>query len=117
VRELREFRAHHSEFVSKGVALAGASRDSVESSRHWTRRLAIPYPLLSDHDGALGLALGVVRTIKVGAWKIEFLRRSTLLAGTDGRIAAVWTDVKVRGHAREVLEVAHALTAPARLSP
>ena len=108
---------HHSEFVAAGVTLVGASRDPVESNRHWIGRLAIPYPLLSDRDGALGLALGAVRTIRIGAWKVEFLRRSTLLAGTDGRIAAVWTDVKIRGHAREVLEAAKALRAPARSSP
>lgn len=117
MRELREFRAHHLEFVAAGVTLVGASRDSVDSNRHWTQRLAIPFPLLSDRDGSLGRALGVIRTVRIGAWKVEFLRRSTLLAGPDGRIAAVWSDVKIRGHAREVLDAALALRTPARPGP
>jgi thioredoxin-dependent peroxiredoxin len=35
--------------------------------------------------------------------------RSTVLVGTDGRIAQVWSPVKVKGHAAEVLEAARAL--------
>jgi peroxiredoxin Q/BCP len=117
VRELREFRAHHPEFVAAGATVVSASRDSVESNRHWTQRLSLPFPLLSDRDGSLGKALGVVRTLRVGAWSVEFLRRSTLLAGTDGLIAAVWSDVKIRGHAREVLAAALALRTPVRPEP
>ena len=37
---------------------------------------------------------------------IEFLKRSTLLVGVDGRVAAVWGEVKVRGHALQVLDAA-----------
>jgi len=97
--------------------VVGASRDPVESNRYWSRRLRLPYPLPSDRAGALGAELGVTRTLRVGAWKVEFLRRSTLLAGPDGRIAAVWDDVKIRGHAEQVLEAARALRPPDRPSP
>jgi peroxiredoxin Q/BCP len=117
VRELREFRAHHSEFAAAGVAVAGVSRDAVQTNRDWAGRLELPFPLLSDLDGGFGARLGVIRTLQLGPWKIEFLRRSTLLAGTDGRIAAVWHDVKIRGHARQVLDAALALRPPDRPSP
>jgi peroxiredoxin Q/BCP len=110
VRELREFRAHHDELAAAGVTVAGVSRDSVEHNRQWTARLALPYPLLSDSDGVAGRAFGVLRTLRLGAWTIELLRRSTLLAGADGIIARAWSDVRIRGHAREVLEAARALT-------
>ena len=109
MRELREFRAHHAEFVAAGVTLAGVSRDSVSSNRHWVERLGLSYPILSDSDGVLGRSVGVLRGIQVGGWSIEFLRRSTLLAGADGRIAVVWTNVRIRGHALQVLDAARAL--------
>ena len=35
--------------------------------------------------------------------------RTTCLIGPDGRIARVWRNVKVNGHAAEVLEAAKAL--------
>ena len=100
---------HHDEFSAAGIAVAGMSRDTVEHNRAWSERLALPYPVLSDVDGVVGRALGVLRSIRLSAWTVEFLRRSTLLADADGRIAAVWTDVKIRGHARQVLDAARAL--------
>ena len=90
------------------------SRDTVEDNLAWSKRLDIPYPLLSDRGGEAGRALGVVRRVGIAGWTIELVRRSTLLAGVDGRIVAAWADVKIRGHAREVLDAARALGSGAR---
>jgi len=117
VRELREFRVHHAEFVALGLVVAGVSRDRVESNRAWSRRLELPYPVLSDRDGELGRTLGLVRRLSLAGWTIELLRRTTLLVATDGRVAAAWGDVKVRGHARDVLETSRSLTPPDRPAP
>jgi len=35
--------------------------------------------------------------------------RSTVLVGADGKVAQVWSPVKVKGHAAEVLEAAQKL--------
>jgi peroxiredoxin Q/BCP len=86
--------------------VAGISSDSVEAHRAWIRRLRIPYPLLSDVDRAAARSLGLVRRIGIGDWKIELLRRTTLLVDTSGIVAAVWGKVHVRGHAAEVLRAA-----------
>ncbi len=37
------------------------------------------------------------------------IERSTFLIGADGKIARIWTKVKVPGHAEEVLAAAQAL--------
>jgi peroxiredoxin Q/BCP len=37
------------------------------------------------------------------------ITRTTVLIGPDGRIARIWSKVKVRGHAEEVLAAAKAL--------
>jgi thioredoxin-dependent peroxiredoxin len=113
VRELREFRVHHAEYQQNGLAVAGVTRDTVKSNRTWSKRLSLPYPLLSDPDGQAGRSLGVVRRIPIGAWKIDLFRRSTYLIDLHGVVAAVWRDVKIRGHAAEVLDVARALAHPA----
>jgi peroxiredoxin Q/BCP len=109
VRELREFRVHHHEFVASGIAVAGVSRETVEANAKWAARLELPYPLLSDRDGAAGRALHAVRTLPVALWTIELMRRATYLIDTRGIVAATWTRVRIRGHAREVLEAARAL--------
>jgi peroxiredoxin Q/BCP len=90
----------------------------VESNRHWVERLRLPYPLLSDPDGAVGVAFGVTRRIGIAGWNVEFFRRSTFLLDFNGVIAAVWEKVKIRGHALEVLEVAKAMARPSgRIRP
>ena len=91
------------------MALAGVSTDGIESHHSWTRRLALAFPLLSDPDRLAGHELGLVRRLGVRGWSVELFRRATVLAGRDGRIAAVWTEVKIRGHAKEVLDAALAL--------
>ena len=109
MRELREFREAYPEFESAGIALAGVSSDSIESHRRWVERLRIPFPLLSDPERSAGRALGLVRRIGIGAWAIELFRRSTLLVDERGSVAVAWSEVRVRGHARQVLAAARAL--------
>ena len=109
MRELREFRAGHAEYASSGVPLAGVCLDAPATNAAWETRLSLPYPLLCDREREAGRALGVLRRIGVAGWGVEFLTRSTFLAGRDGIIRAVWGRVKIRGHASEVLAAARAL--------
>ncbi|MFI5370405.1 MAG: peroxiredoxin [Candidatus Eisenbacteria bacterium] len=109
MRELREFRERHDDFRDDGILVAGVSSDTLASHQQWTERLHIPYPLVSDTARVAAHALGLVMTLGIGGWNIELFRRTTLLVGRDGRVAAVWGKVKVRGHARTVLEAARAL--------
>lgn len=54
--------------------------------------------------------MGLTRVLKFGPWKVELMRRTTLLIDSAGRIAAVWGSVKIRGHAAQVLMHARALS-------
>jgi len=103
---MREFRVHHDELEAAGVAVAGVSRETPESNATWAARLELPYPLLSDRDGEAARALGVMRPVKIGGWTLELMRRVTVLIDVRGVIAATWSRVRARGHAREVLEAA-----------
>ena len=111
MRELREFREAHERFEAAGVALAGVSPDTLETHHWWSDRLKLRYPLLADPEHASARALGLTRRIGIAGWSVELFRRTTLLAGRDGRIAAVWGQVRVKGHAAEVLRAAAALAA------
>jgi len=110
VRELREFRGAHPDFVRAGVALAGVSTNTLESHREWSARLDLPYPLLADPERRAATALGLVRRIGVLGWSIDLFRRATLLVDREGKVAAAWTQVRIRSHASEVLNAARALT-------
>jgi peroxiredoxin Q/BCP len=106
VRELREFRERHAEFVTAGIALVGINADTVAGNRRWTERLSLPYPVLSDHERDAARSLGVVLRLGVGAWNLELFRRTTFLIDAEGIVEAVWGKVKIRGHAAEVLTTA-----------
>lgn len=108
MRELREFREAYPEFVAAGIALVGVSSDTLESHRRWIERLRIPYPLLSDPERTVGRELGLVRKIGISSWTVELFRRATLVVDLEGKIVAAWGNVKIRGHARRVLEAAQA---------
>src|SRR4051794_30512564 len=103
---MREFRVHHAEYQAAGAAVAGVSRQAPEANAEWAARLELPYPLLSDRDGAASRALGAVRAVPVAGWTVELMRRATYLVDVRGVIAASWSRVHIRGHAREVLEAA-----------
>ena len=109
MRELREFREHHPEYAAAGIALAGVSANTVEQHRTWVEKLHLPYPLLADPQREVAHALGLTRVLGFGAWKVELMRRTTLLIDAAGVVAAVWGSVKIRGHAAQVLMHARAL--------
>ncbi len=109
---MREFRARHAEFRAAGVKVAGVTLDTIESCRWWAERLRLPYPLLSDSAREAGERFHVLRRIGLGGWNVELFRRSTFLADGGGTIRAIWGDVRIRGHAREVLAAARALGDP-----
>lgn len=46
-------------FESEGVQLAGISVDPIENNRAMVEKLLLPFPLLSDPDGAVIKARGV----------------------------------------------------------
>lgn len=106
---MREFRARHAEYASAGVGVAGVTLDPLESCRTWARRLRLPYPLLSDAERRAGVECHVLRSVGLAGWKVEFFRRTTLLIDATATVRAVWGDVRIRGHAREVLAAARAL--------
>ncbi len=55
-----EFQERIADFQSIGVRLVGISTDSVMSHGLWSEQLRISYPLLSDKDGTVSAAYGVM---------------------------------------------------------
>ncbi|MFT5686495.1 MAG: peroxiredoxin Q/BCP [Myxococcota bacterium] len=82
-----------------GAVVLGASVDSVASHRAFSEKYELNYPLLSDTDGKLSAAMGVLN--KLGPIKLS--ARVTFLIDGEGRIARVFDPVSPSGHADEVL--------------
>ncbi len=105
-----DFSALADDFAKVGTALLGISKDPPKKHAKFIAKHSLTAPLASDaEEGGLSDALGFWTEKSMYGRAYMGMVRSTLLVGTDGKVAQVWSPVKVKGHAAEVLEVARAL--------
>lgn len=108
--ENQDFSALAGDFAKAGTALLGVSKDPPKRHTKFIEKYGLKAPLASDAEsGGLSDALGVWTEKSMYGRSYMGMVRSTYLVGADGRIARVWSPVKVKGHAAEVLEAAKAL--------
>lgn len=107
--ESKDFSALLPEFAAAGTAVLGISKDSVQKHARFTEKHGLTVPLATDAAEGLADALGVWGQKSLYGRLFVGMRRTTYLVDADGRIARVWRNVKVKGHAAEVLAAARAL--------
>ena len=84
---------------SMEVNLFGVSTDSVERHAAFARKYDLPFPLLSDPDGATARAYGAYRKLCI----LGFARRQTFIVDPMGRIAQIYRSVDTRRHGMQVI--------------
>jgi peroxiredoxin Q/BCP len=87
----------------------GVSADSVKAQDSFRDKHALTTPLLSDPTHKMLEAYGVWGEKSLYGRKFEGIIRTTVLIGRDGRVARIWRNVKVDGHADQVLAGAQLL--------
>jgi peroxiredoxin Q/BCP len=102
-REGQAFSAAARAFKAAGAAVYGVSKDTVASHASFAASCAITVPLLSDPDLAVHRAYGAYGEKTMYGKKVTGTIRSTFVVGPDGRLARVFSSVKVDGHAEAVL--------------
>ena len=102
-KEACGFRDAHAGFGKKGAVVLGVSPDPVKAHDKFTAKFELPFPLLADTDHRIAEAYGVWGEKQFMGRKYQGVHRVTFLIGTEGRIQAIWTEVKPEAHAREVL--------------
>lgn len=102
-REAQAFNARLEAFRERGAEVLGVSTDSEQSHCRFAEAHDLRFPLVSDHDRSVCRALGVLNDRGTSA------RRTTFLVDPRGRVARIFEDVKVDGHADEVLAALDAL--------
>jgi peroxiredoxin Q/BCP len=107
--EAKSFSALHPAFEAADTVVVGVSADPVRAQEAFRAKHGLTTPLASDEPRRMLLAYGVWRQKSMWGRKFMGIVRTTVLIGRDGRIARVWPNVRVRGHAEEVLEAARAL--------
>jgi peroxiredoxin Q/BCP len=102
-REAQGFSEAANVFKKLGAAVVGISRDSVKSHCGFRDKIGIRFPLLSDPDLVAHKAYAAWGTKVLYGREMEGTIRSTFLISAGGKIARVWSGVKVDGHVEAVV--------------
>jgi peroxiredoxin Q/BCP len=107
--EAIDFSKYHAAFTKAGAVVIGVSPDSVKKHEKFKSKHGLAMPLVADEARQAIEAYGVWGEKTMFGRKYMGVIRSTFLIDRDGKIARIWRNVRVSGHAEEVLEAAKAL--------
>ena len=102
--ETNDFNKLLTKFKKLNCDVFGISKDDMKSHNKFKEKYKIKFNLLADNE------LKIIKSYKVWAKKKfmgrEFMGviRSTFLIDPKGKIVKIWSNVKVKGHAKEALE-------------
>jgi peroxiredoxin Q/BCP len=108
-REAIDFTRLAGAFAEAQTAIVGVSADPPRAQEAFRDKHQLSTPLASDEQHATLEAYGVWGEKSMYGKTFLGVFRTTVLIGADGRIARIWRNVKVDGHADEVLAAARAL--------
>jgi peroxiredoxin Q/BCP len=108
-REAMDFTRLSGAFAESGTAILGISADPVKRQETFRDKHKLSVPLISDEKHQMLEAYGAWGEKSMYGRTFQGIVRSTVLIGSDGRVARIWRHVKVDGHADQVLSAAKAL--------
>lgn len=97
-QEACDFRDRSEALTKKGAVVVGVSPDSVASHKKFKEKQGLPFLLLSDPGAAVAQQYGAYGEKVLYGKKTTGMIRSTFVIGPDGRLAAVYGKVSVKGH-------------------
>ena len=109
--EAKDFTCLAHDFRAAGAELLGISPDSPASHRKFQEKHALDVRLLSDEARSAAEACGVWVEKQMYGRKYMGVERATFLIDASGKVARVWRNVRVPGHADEVLAAVRAMKA------
>lgn len=107
--EAQGFRDAIGDFEKTNAVVIGVSKDSVKRHDNFKAKYDLPFTLISDEDGKICEAYGVWQMKKNYGREYMGIVRSTFLIDEKGKIAEIWSNLRVKGHVDKVLEAAQSL--------
>ncbi|EDP4027859.1 TPA: thioredoxin-dependent thiol peroxidase [Campylobacter jejuni] len=102
--EACDFSLNYDKFGSKNAVIIGISPDSVASHEKFISKFDLKHILLSDSEKEVAKAYGAWGLKKNYGKEYEGLIRSTFVIDETGKIAQIYSNVRVKDHALKVLE-------------
>ena len=105
-KEAIDFTRLKDKFAERRTAVLGVSADPPKAQEAFRDKHQLSIPLVSDEQHQMLEAYGVWGEKSMYGKTFQGIFRTTVLIGADGRIIKIWHNVKVDGHADEVLAAA-----------
>ena len=106
------FRDNLPTFKKSKAAVLGVSILDAASKARFAKKHDLNFPLLADEDHAVAEKYGVWQKKSLYGRSFMGNVRTTFLIGADGKVAKRWDNVKVDGHAEDVLAAVQQLALP-----
>lgn len=107
--EGQDFSALIDRFAAANAVVIGVSRDTVKKLDRFKAKHDLKVVLGSDEDGVVTEAWGVWVQKKLYGREYMGIERATFLIDGQGAVRRAWRNVKVKGHAEEILAAVEAL--------
>jgi peroxiredoxin Q/BCP len=108
-KEAIDFTRLSGAFADSQTAVLGVSADPLKAQEAFRDKHQLSIPLVSDETHEMLQAYGVWGEKSMYGKTFLGILRTTVLIDSRGKIARIWRNVKVDGHADEVLAAAQAL--------
>jgi peroxiredoxin Q/BCP len=108
-KEAIDFTRLSSAFAETNTAVLGISADPPRAQEAFRDKHQLATPLVSDEQHKMLEAYGVWGEKSMYGKTFHGVLRTTMLIGPNGRIMKIWRNVKVDGHADEVLAEVQAM--------
>jgi peroxiredoxin Q/BCP len=95
-------------FAENQTSVLGVSGDPPKAQEAFRNKHQLSIPLVSDEKHEMLQAYGAWGEKSMYGRTFQGILRTTILIGADGRVARIWRNVRVDGHADEVLAAATA---------
>ena len=100
--ETNDFAKLYKKFRSHKYEVIGISKDDMKSHLGFKKKYKLPFELLSDENVLVQKKYGVWGKKSFMGKKFMGTIRSTFLIN-KGKVLKIWSNVRVKGHAQEVL--------------
>ena len=101
--EACDFRDNLARVQGAGAVLFGVSKDSLALHDKFRTKFDLSFPLLSDAGSAVARAYGAYGQKLMYGRPVEGTIRTTYIIDEHGKVAHVWSPVKVPGHVDKVM--------------
>ena len=87
-----------------GFEILGVSADTIKKHQNFIKKFSLGFPLIADEEKVIINSFGVWGPKKFMGKEYEGIHRVTFLIDESGRIENIFTKVKTKDHAKQILE-------------